>query len=240
MYRHFKIAKKMLLGFGIIIILSIIMTFAGATGIIILRTQLDKLYFGPYVSTTETIGLKNDLTQLNVMLSNQIMEKEPYKYKGFIERLHPTINGRIDILRDKAAGNDTSIELINRINSKYQQLVEKQAEIQVICEDGFWYQAQVVFLSNYLPTFEELSGTVDNLYALVERDATSFYDNSQIAAKNSLVALAGLLIAVVVFALVITTITTKAIVNPVKELLSAAKDISSGNLVCFYQLSVKG
>ena len=230
MYRHFKVSKKMLLGFGVIIILSIIMTFAGATGIISLRTQLDKLYFGPYVSTTETIGLKNDLTQLNVMLSNQIMEKDPYKYKGFIERLHPTISGRIAVLTEKTAGNDTSIDLINRINSKYQQLGETQAEIQATCEDGFWYQAQVIFLGTYLPTFEELSGTVDNLYAVMERDATSFYANSQIAAKNSLLALAGLLIAVVFFALVIATITTKAIVNPVKELLSAAKDISSGNL----------
>lgn len=227
MYRNFKISKKLMLGFGIIIVLSIIMTVAGASGIMNVKSQLDKLYFGSYTCTTQTLSLKNDLVELNVKLSNQIMEKNLPKYEDSINQLHPQITSKINDLYEKLSADTT---LIDSVNTQYQQLYAIQQEIQDSCNDGFWYQAQTTLLVKYLPVYEGISDSTENLTAAMDQEAANFYNSSKTVVTNTFIAIISLLLAVIVFALIITVITTRAIVKPVKELLEAAHDMTAGKL----------
>lgn len=220
----------MLLGFGIIILLSVIMALTGTTGITSLKVQLEKLYAGPYQCTTETIGLKYDLSQLNINLSNQIMEKDAAKYQEAISQLQPQVANRIAILRTNLSKDTDRLAIMDIIEAEYIKLTEIQTQVQTACNEGFWYQAQINFLNTYLPTYEKVSLHADTLDLAMREDAAAFFETAGSVSTGTLIVVGALLLAVVAFALATTMFTTRAIVTPIKKLLNAAQEISNGNL----------
>lgn len=226
-FNNMKISKKLLLSFGIVILLTAIMIAFGIYFVLRVGSFSHLMYAGPYVTTTEVETIRADINESGIALRSGILDKDMGNYEEQINGLYSDMAVSVNALREAFDGQDA---LLDALESSLNSLKEAGNDIIETAKAGDYDQAANLLAGDYKTSFDETIKVSDDLYETADTQAASFDKRASIVKLSATIFLCFLFACTLIFGVIISGRTTKSIVRPLRQIEKAAKEMAGGNL----------
>lgn len=226
-FNNMKISKKLLLSFGIVILLTAIMIAFGIYFVLRVGSFSHLMYVGPYVTTTEVETIRADINESGIALRSGILDKDMGNYEEQINGLYSDMAVSVNALREAFDGQDA---LLDALESSLNSLKEAGNDIIETAKAGDYDQAANLLAGDYKTSFDETIKVSDDLYETADTQAASFDKRASIVKLSATIFLCFLFACTLIFGVIISGRTTKSIVRPLRQIEKAAKEMAGGNL----------
>lgn len=227
MYRNLKISKKMLLGFSLIILIAAIMMIVAISSLIRVGNLSHDLFAGPYVSTTESMGLRRDINALGKDLRSAYIEENAESYAAMLDESIASVNARLKKINQSFGGDK---QLIQDVETSFNALIQEKNKVFDLMHKDDWKSAKEMILSSYYQAFQKCAEASMALYNDADQRAIDF-DQQNTQTKNvSLIILVSSFVVMLVCAVAIASVTTRSIIKPLVEIEHAASEMADGHL----------
>lgn len=226
-FNNMKISKKLLLSFGIVILLTAIMIAFGIYFVLRVGSFSHLMYVGPYVTTTEVETIRADINESGIALRSGILDKDMGNYEEQINSLYSDMAVSVNALREAFDGQDA---LLDALESSLNSLKEAGNDIIETAKAGDYDQAANLLAGDYKTSFDETIKVSDDLYETADTQAASFDKRASIVKLSATIFLCFLFACTLIFGVIISGRTTKSIVRPLRQIEKAAKEMAGGNL----------
>ncbi|MEF9941342.1 MAG: methyl-accepting chemotaxis protein [Lachnospiraceae bacterium] len=227
MYKNLKIGKKLFIGFSVVSVLAVIMMSFALTRLNNVGSLSHKLFTGPYVSTTESIGIECDLNTIGKDIRSGIIDKDINKYMNAITKNKTKLDARIDKIKSVFGGDP---KLVTDVEEAEVALAKERSTILSLLQTGDYEQATTILNTTYADTYAKTAEAADALYKNADTRAINFDATSQRTTKLSLVICLVLLGISLILAIVMAIIATRSITRPMKKVEAAMNEMASGSL----------
>lgn len=227
MLKNFKVRKKLLFSFGILVILFIIMMVLALSGVRRTRNMAHQLYTGPNVTTTESMGILYDINTIGRDIRNAIMTEDWDTYKGDIASYDASLLERIQLIENALTGEE---ELFRNLDASYDAMMIERAKVTDALNAGDYIRAQEALFENYVPAYTNFMEYANSVFQESELKAEAYEEKSAAISIFTYIFLVIILIVVVITAGILSISVTRSITTPLDELISVAKSMSEGTL----------
>ncbi|MEG0649378.1 MAG: MCP four helix bundle domain-containing protein, partial [Oscillospiraceae bacterium] len=114
MYKNLKIGQKLFVGFATVTLLSIIMIAFALLSLNNVGGLTHQLFAGPYVSTTESLGIKHDLNVIGKDIRSAIIEENVNKYLDSIDSTEAQLEARIAKIKEVFTGDAALVTAVEQ------------------------------------------------------------------------------------------------------------------------------
>lgn len=226
-FKNMKLAKKLLLSFGMVILLTAIVTAFSIYFVIRVGSFSHLMYTGPYITTTEVETIRADINQTAIALRNGILEKDMAKYEETVNNSFSKNIEGINRIRDSFNGDMT---LIDGLEASVNSLKGICANVITAGKNGDYGQAGQLIAGDYKSTYDETMDNAAKLYTAADDEAASFDRRASTVKLAATIFLSAVFVGTLIFGVYISGRTTKSIVRPLRQIEKAAKQMSEGNL----------
>ncbi|MEG2769855.1 MAG: methyl-accepting chemotaxis protein [Oscillospiraceae bacterium] len=227
MYKNFKIRTKLIIGFGSVSVLALLTIIFALVCMIDVGNQSHQLFVGPYVSTTETLGIKYDLNSIGKDIRSAIIDESYKKYESSIERSTKEIDDRIAKIEAAYTGD---IKLVEDVKDAEAALSDERTHVITAIENGEFAKAKKLLDTTYAEKYKITSDATDTLYTTVDERAIAFDWSSQNRVLYSVVICIVLLVVGLVLSIVMALVSTSSITRPMKKIEKAMGEMGNGSL----------
>ncbi|MEG2929345.1 MAG: methyl-accepting chemotaxis protein [Oscillospiraceae bacterium] len=227
MYKNLKIGKKLFIGFAVVTLLSIIMIGFALLSLNNVGGMAHQLFSGPYVSTTESLGIKYDLNAIGKDIRSSIISKDIGSYMEAIDASKVRLEGRIAKIQEVFGGDPALVTAV--ADSEKALTVEREAVIKEI-KSGNYDRAVNLLNTSYAAAYKKTEAAVDVLYDNADVRAIAFDANAQKTTNQALIISMILLALSFVSAVAMAIISTRSITRPMKQIENAMNEMASGSL----------
>lgn len=227
MFKNLKISKKLSFGFASVIILTTILMIVAIYGMTNISGLLKKMYTGPYVSTTQSMGIRQDLNGVGKDLRSAVIEKDIAKYETSILSYGESIQNRLGLVKTAFSGDS---QFITNFETNFAALRKERDTVLNYMEKGNYDKAGQYIVTTYYEAFNKCANSAAALYDSANEQADEFNNTSVKTSARLIFTLVAVFIICVVIAILLAVIITKAIVIPIKEIEVAARELSEGKL----------
>lgn len=227
MLKNFKVRKKLLFCFGILIILFIIMMALALSGVRRTRKMAHQLYTGPSVIMTESMGILYDINRIGRDIRTAIMTEDWDTYKEDIASYDTSLLERIQLIENSLTGEE---ELFRNLDASYDAMMTEKVKVTEALNVGDYKGAQEALFSNYVPAYKVFMGYAKSVSEEAKMKAEDYDEKSSAISMFTYIFLVVILIAVVITAIMLAISVTRSITAPLDELISVAKSMSEGTL----------
>ncbi|MDR0949026.1 MAG: methyl-accepting chemotaxis protein [Lachnospiraceae bacterium] len=230
--KNFKISKKLLFVFTVIIALLVITAVGSITGLMMVGGEIQSFYDTPYQNTQKVaeirIGVQRVIKSALMATSTDDMTTTTNSINEIYE-WEEIIKTDLTYLQE----NSSATELLNQINALFSQAVpirERFTEQLEINTEESNELAQEIITLEFVPICDEVVDAANELGVFAQTNA-----DDNLADSNLIkVVVALIVIAVVAFSILLTlyfamTI-TKLLKAPITEMAKAADELANGNL----------
>lgn len=226
MYKNLKLSRKLFFGFGVIILLSAVIVliafkFLGQVG-----DMTNQMYTGPYVATSEAIGVRQDLNEAGKDLRSAILEKDIAKYEDRLNVMSQSVGERL-VKLNKSFGGDP--KFLSDLENAVGEVKVEREKVMAMAKSGDYETATTLVLTSYYQAFTKASDSAIALYDNAETRAAVFAEKAETDTRVAIWVLGIVFLVAVVCAVVIATSTTRAVTRPVREIQGAAEEMAKGN-----------
>ncbi|MEG2500848.1 MAG: HAMP domain-containing methyl-accepting chemotaxis protein [Oscillospiraceae bacterium] len=227
MYKNLKIGQKLFAGFATVTLLSIIMIAFALLSLNNVGGLTHQLFAGPYVSTTESLGIKHDLNVIGKDIRSSIIEENVNKYLGAIDENKAHLDARIAKIKEVFTGDAA---LVTAVEQAEAELANERDAILSALKMRDYKKATQLLGQDYALIYTKTNEAADALYADADAHAISFDATAQSTTKTALIISFILLGVSLVLAVVMAMISTRSITRPMKEIEKAMGEMATGSL----------
>ncbi|MEG0485018.1 MAG: methyl-accepting chemotaxis protein [Oscillospiraceae bacterium] len=227
MYRNLKIGQKLFVGFATVTLLSIIMIAFALLALNNVGGLTHQLFTGPYVSTTEALGIKHDLNAIGKDIRSSIIEENVNKYLEAIDANKAHLDARIAKIKEVFSGDAA---LVTAVEQAEAELSSEREKILNALKARDYEKATQLLGQDYAQIYLKTSAAADALYADADARAIEFDATAQSTTKIALIISFILLGVSLVLAVVMAMISTRSITRPMKEIEKAMGEMATGSL----------
>lgn len=228
--KNFKIASKLIITFGVIIIMYLSTVVMAVFSLNNTAGSFEEFYTTGYPVSLKTAEMRRQIDATLKNISYSLMETDMDKVEEYLSAVDTEMNDLMtgfDFLQENYQGEkgiiDEAYTLLSEAKTYRLQVVELASQNKKT-------QAQEIFFGQYQPILLQVQELMEQMDTLSSGQAADDY-NTSIFTKNIIMAA---MIVMSLFALIITVILstyiTKGITLPVRELEAAMKDVASGKL----------
>lgn len=232
MLKDLKIMFKMILGFGVIILLSSIIIVASIFNLKTVSKDTRLLYEQPYTASNIMWNVRRSMINLEKGLYKGIATIDDAKSKKAVEDNTSAATELINSLEQLRTTfvSQNKIDLLDEIEVLIEEAsaIRKDINEKILKNEN--EDALSLLESNYEPIFNETSSRILQLFDLVSKDADNFIDKSERTANLALISNIVMLLLGIIVAIVIAFLITKSIVSPINKINDAMGEIAKGNL----------
>ena len=226
--KNLKIGKKLIVAFGILLVLTSFSSFYTINKLKESEKFSQQLFTGPYVTTTESMGIRRDLIAVGRYLGNAIMEKNLELYKAKMAVEFDSIANRLKNIKSAFNGDQ---KLVDNLEQSVQSLKQECDKVLELIGQGNYEKAIEITEPN-TPYFNAYDKCVD--YAIsfneqVEADAIKFNKGIKETSTRATFASIGVSIFTIISGIVICLYITKILKNPIEEIEEAAEKMAVGD-----------
>lgn len=232
LFHNMRIKTKMLLGFGSIILMSVMIIVIGAKNITFVANNTEKLSNISNVSIDIMWNMKANMLQVEKSLYKAIISENKNEAQTCIDEstksidiLHEDISklGEKFVLQDKKL-------LLEEVESILESGKPIRNRINEAVLNNRQMEAFKILKNEYEPVYNKANQSIEKLFDLVNKDATNLVSLAN-HAKDMAISITFVLLAIgVVIALIISYAITVSLTKHIKEIVYAAEEISKGNL----------
>ena len=226
-YEDLPTRQKLRKGFLSVSAITIVIASLAIIGLIVVSGQLKRMYEGPFVCTTNAMGIRRDINALGKELRNALLQQDVSKYSDAIDEARDSIYNRIEILRENYTGSQANLD---KLESSMQVLMKERDTLTADAKSGYWPGAQEILYGSYEAAANDVISSALAVYDDIEKSAQSQYTLATIIAYTviALILIVGVLSIFIIKKAIKKT--TDAIVQPVEEMMEAAKALAQGDL----------
>uniref|UniRef100_UPI0022EB7447 methyl-accepting chemotaxis protein n=1 Tax=Romboutsia lituseburensis TaxID=1537 RepID=UPI0022EB7447 len=226
--KNLKIGRKLGLSFVILLMLSAFGNFYALSNLKEAGNLSQELYEGPYVLTTETMGIRRDLVSIGRNLGNSIFRED---YQGFYSTLQSefdSINQRIDIIDKNFEGDQN---LIKEFENSMQSLRSQCDNVYNLIAKGDRKTAQEITEKGgqYWAAYDKAVQDSVALYEDAEKTGVQFNDGVKKTVSTSSLIATAVSLTTMALGAVICIFVTKTLKSPIEELEVAANKMADGD-----------
>ena len=231
-FKDLSIRSKLILSHGVIIA----GTFAFIVVLLILMNditgKIKQLYEGP----TMNISYSTDLywTQIDIQraINRGISEEidDLSALEGTIDKDLATMDAAYDYLHNHLIDPQNMTRLEEIKNTLDNQATPQRTEVLRLMKAGDFEAARVYNTNTYNETVNDIKSMIDEFNAQVKTVAADYESSAQATGRTALITGSIVLVVVLVTAIALMLLVTRRLLVPIKQLETAAKQMSAGNL----------
>lgn len=226
--RNWKISKKLIISFGILLIITACANFYAINNLRKSEKLSNQLFEGPYKSTNQTMKIRRDLVSIGRNMGNAIIEKSPEHYGKIVREDFDSIEKNIELLRSSFDGDE---KLIDDMESSIAKFREQFEIVQSTMEKGD-YKRTLEIVEKGTPYWDVYNKCVETAEALNEEaEARGVEFNKEVKEVSStatVISIASSIFAIAV-GITICICITRSLKKPIEELEVAANKMASGD-----------
>ena len=223
--KNMKIGKKLVLGFGVTIVASIILMSISIFSVKKVGTLTNDMYEGPFVGSTEAMEFSRKVYEIEARLYNAVLEKRLDK-----NAIDVIAQGAADSLEKMESMDEDSSKSFDEIKTISDKVGEIRGRVVGLMEDGKWSEAEDVLVEEFVPTVEECANVAEDLYQQYSVDAANFNADSTQIGERIVWMIVGIFVVLLVVAVLVMIYLVRGITKPIAELESAYGKMSQGYL----------
>jgi len=233
-FNNMKIGKRMGLGFGLVLLIMVVLIWDGANGMSAVQKNLDRVVTVNNVRIDLCNDVAMDLTQIFLNIRNIIITNVPEKQKEYqqrIEKFREDYSAKLKKIEDMTTKDDKKAhELIAKVKEAIAvagPLNSKVIELALAHKDA---EAGVLLSNEAAPAGRKLTEEIDKLIEHnAERNKIRFEEATQeyAASRNTMF---GLGAAAILISLATAFYLTRGITRPINEALGVANSLAQGDL----------
>ncbi len=228
--KNLKIGKKLLVTFGIIIILLLVTIIMSIFGFVSISNNYTNFYNKPYTITNKTMDMRRTIQSAVKNIGYTIMTTDKEKKLEFSEQAKnelESLEEDIKFLRENYTGN---VELINSFEKAMIDTRDLRDEIIDLARNNKDDEAVSLYFREYYSALLDIQNYLMNINDDAVDNAKMLYDNSMKSASFEVY----FLVIISIIALIITSLLsiyiTRSLTKPILEIEKAADDMTNGNL----------
>lgn len=223
--KNMKIGKKLVLGFGVTIVASIILVAISILSVRKVGNLTNDMYEGPFVGSTEAMEFSRKVYEIEARLYNAVLEKRLDK-----NAIDVIAQGAADSLEKMESMDEDSSKSFDEIKTISDKVGEIRGRVVGLMEDGKWSEAEDVLVEEFVPTVEECANVAEDLYQQYSVDAANFNADSTQIGERIVWMIVGIFVVLLVVAVLVMIYLVRGITKPIAELESAYGKMSQGYL----------
>lgn len=226
-FQNMRLSKRLLLSFALILILTALITIFALYFILRIGSFTQQLYAGPYNNTTVTEVIRADLNGAGIAIRNGFLEKNMEKYADAISASGESTSKNLALLEERFKGDS---QLLTDLTNALDIFTTERTKVvdSAIAED--YETAFRILTTSYSEAFTVAMEKANAVYSAADSGAATLDQRNTTVTLAAIIFLSSVLIAAIIFAVVLSIITTKSVVRPMQELQEAAKQMADGNL----------
>ena len=235
-FKNWSVKAKLLYSFGLIILTTFILIVTLLIGMEVIEGRLVKLYEGP----TMNIKYSADLyyPQLDIQRAlNRLMAEGVECKDEMYPQLEETINKNLLIMGEAITflqGNlltQENKDSLNNINDKLvNEVTGYREEVLRLIESGDYDAAREYNNTYYKPAVDEVKEMIEELEVSIMNTAAEYESSAATISIIMIIVGVALLIAITWIAVKVAVRVTRAILEPVAQIETAAKQLRVGDL----------
>ena len=228
--KNLKIGKKLLITFGVIIILLLTTIIMSVSGFISISKDFTNFYNKPYNITNKTMDMQRIIQSAVKNIGYTMMATDSKEKLEFAEQANEDMNNLekdIDFLRENFTGD---VELINNFEKIMVDTKELRNEIINLAKNNKNNEASYIYFKEYHPALLDAQNYLKNINSDAVYYADMTYKNSMNSASIEVYSLVFLSILALVITGILSFYITRSLTKPILEIEKAANNMTNGNL----------
>ncbi|OGU13107.1 MAG: hypothetical protein A2076_07470 [Geobacteraceae bacterium GWC2_53_11] len=233
-YNDMKIGTKLISGFILIALIAGVIGFIGIRGITGITTETANLFNKQLVPITNLQQISTAFQQVRVTIRDLINAKSPDE----MSRLQQRIKEKSEIITKNVEAFEKGIvsEEEKKLNATfgetrkvYRPLLDQIARLAIA---GRMAEAAVIMSGDALKAAQAEQDAIDKLVEYKTKMASAADERARSVSKSAVILTSGFIVVGVILALGLGVFITRAITNPLREAVSVAQLVASGDLTC--------
>ncbi|MBF0209375.1 MAG: methyl-accepting chemotaxis protein [Desulfamplus sp.] len=227
--KNWKLGTKMGAGFGIVILMSIIISISGIGKINLIENNLNKLYRHPHTVITTMLKIDGNIIRMRLAMRYLRLAKNSDDFKKIEQQLsdyEAEIFKDFDLVKERFLGDQTIVNDSIELFRGWKAFRDEEIELVKISDIK---SANDVAENKVIPHADKINKATNLVIEFAEKKAFEFMSNSEKEASSAIiqsyVILAGVMVAGAIFGFFIT----KGVTIPIKRALNMANAMSNGD-----------
>lgn len=231
--KNMKISTRILMGFLIAIILTVILGIVAIYGLNVTKGLIQEMYDTPYAASEQIGTMQQDLQRVSKLLyqlTSCDTQQELDTCKTDIEECYTELIGAARTLEEIYPEHVSLIENFeNKVINEAAPISEHVMGLSTIGNEND-NEIGNIMVGEYEPVLQEAKAVLLEINATAQSDAAEFLASAENTSTFLLWVVIGLLIVEAVVSIVLALIITKGIRGPIDECVAATTEIAHGNL----------
>ena len=226
--KNLKIGKKLGISFMVLLMLSALANIYTISNLKESEKLNRQLFEGPYVSTTQTMGIRRDLVSIGRNLGNSILRGDIEGYRTTIMNDFDSVDKRISMIRDTFKGDQ---QIIENLQGSVANLKQQYEKAYALMQQNDFNGAKEMTAKNteYWTIYDAcIQGSI-SLNEEVEAFGTEFNNGVQKTVSRGTYISIAISIFNIVAGLIICIYITKSLKDPIEEIEIAANKMAEGD-----------
>jgi methyl-accepting chemotaxis protein len=233
--KNLSIGKKLILGFGVMLLIIIASTALSARNTKNLGFQVERYYRYTVPNTNSTWTMRSSLASAQKYLLQAILDDDVQAVQDSLAKAQEqeeNVSGALEAFagNQSSSARDNDIAQIRDLLSKTKAAREEISGLLNASSKGNSSKAYESYKTNYSPAIDQAGEILSNFSDIQLQFATSQKQEAQAFTKSAWFSLSLSLLISLLFTLFITIIIRKSILDPVREIDLVYKEMSKGNL----------
>ncbi len=231
MFKNLKLGVRLSIGFGVVVVLMLLIGLIGVSRVSSLDTAIDTLVNDRF---TKTVQANNAIDGVNVVshaMCNIMLLDDPEQQQKEMDRILTARKGvgeNLGLL-EKSITSEEGIRLIKHINETRGAYIDGQNVLLKLSKEGKMAEARIYLMGELrirqAAFLEAVTKLIDYQTELVKKDGA----DAGALAESTLTLILSLLAAAVVLAIAAGWILTRSITGPTGKLVEASNKMAAGD-----------
>lgn len=227
--RNIKIAGKLIIGFGAVLLFLMINVILAALGLTSVAGNFTSFHDEAYLNTREIDGAELDLQEAAKNIAVSILEDDMSDIQsrlGTVEELFADIDERFTYLK---ANYDGDMNDIHEVEEQAIVIRSVYEELKPLLISGQDTEAYALFEEKIIPAFLTMREDIDTVSEFLGTQATTSYAEAQRSINSTIIFMVILGVIAVIIGVLFALYITSSITKGVREIEAATHELVRGN-----------
>ncbi len=227
--KNWKFGTKMALGFGIMVLMAIVISLLGIKKIEKIESNMTKLYRHPYTVSTAMLRIDGNIIRMRLAMRYFRFAKTDQDFNNIEQQLSEYQNKVMedfDIVKERFLGDQKEIDEVIQLFKEWESI---RAEEISLVRDGKIKEAGEVAENKVIVHANKITTEMADIINFAANKAVSFMESADKDYKNTILQSYLLLSVVFVLGLLIAFFMTKGVTKPLFKALNMARAMSKGD-----------
>lgn len=229
--KNFKIRKKLIVTFGIVLLLFVGSMVSAIVGMRTLSSNFKTFYEGPYTTSNASMSMRRILQGLEKDILLMITEDSSSidMYIQDMNSLLEELNNEIVTLEEELLTKESQ-ERLEQIKLQVKEGTVYRQQIVDLAKSGKSDEARGIYKDRYSPIAADLRTKADEIGGYADELGLNFYNSGKSAEKLAYIILIAFFAVALAVIVVLVIYIVRSITIPVYEIERATKQLSEGDL----------